>query len=265
MSDCSLNCTMARRFQNKPFAPMTDSPTKPHCRLLRFSLRAMLLLVVVIALPLGWKTNRVRNQQAAIAEIEQLGGQFEYDYQRDWSTLRETGSDPPAPQWLRRLLSDDFFANVTAVHFQESEVTVRALHYAESLPEMKMLLLGWTTTTDDGLANLDKARSVRILDLDQTPITDVGMVHLACLDRLEDLRLWKVKITDKSLSHLSGCRNLKYLDLRATGVTDEGLCHLYGLSKLGAVELNDTAVTDAGADQLRKALPSCRVKFHPDD
>ena len=55
-------------------ASMVDATPNTRRRWLQFSLRFLLLLIAVVAIPLAWKVNRVRNQRAVLAEIQRLGG-----------------------------------------------------------------------------------------------------------------------------------------------------------------------------------------------
>ncbi len=52
---------------------------------------------------------------------------------------------------------------------------------------------------------------------------------------------------------------LQTLRLIQSQVTDRGLEYLKGLTSLREVELRFTQVTDVGANDLKKALPNCRI------
>ena len=54
----------------------------------QFSLRSLLLLVVVVAIPCSWLATEMeaaRKQREAVEEIEKTGGRVVYDYQLDGS------------------------------------------------------------------------------------------------------------------------------------------------------------------------------------
>jgi hypothetical protein len=53
--------------------------------------------------------------------------------------------------------------------------------------------------------------------------------------------------------------NLEYLDVSSTKVTDAGLKHLSGLHRLRTLGVVECAVTKAGIDELKEALPDCRI------
>ena len=65
---------------------MDDRPRKSRRRLLRFSLRALLVFVLLLSVPLAWfawKMERARKQREAVEWILGTGGEVLYDYQVD--------------------------------------------------------------------------------------------------------------------------------------------------------------------------------------
>jgi hypothetical protein len=73
------------------------SPRKPRRRLFAISVRALILLILVVAAGLGWIVNRAHVQRRAVARIEQARGSISYDY-----PFSLAGSSW-APGWLRNL------------------------------------------------------------------------------------------------------------------------------------------------------------------
>jgi len=74
-------------------------------RRFQFSLRWLLVLVVVVAVPCSWmgvKVRQVMRERRAAATIAQLGGCV------DWS-------EPSAPAWLQDLVGDGIFNHVESV------------------------------------------------------------------------------------------------------------------------------------------------------
>ena len=71
----------------------------PKRRFLRFSLRALLLFVVVLSVPLGWfawEMQRARRQRVAVDRIWELGGEVFYDYKFDENGTWTVGlAEPP--------------------------------------------------------------------------------------------------------------------------------------------------------------------------
>ena len=70
-------------------------------RRLRLSLRAFLVLVLVLGGWLGWQAHKAREQRLAVEAIRQYGGFVHYDWEFVGGAL-STGRQPRAPAWLRR-------------------------------------------------------------------------------------------------------------------------------------------------------------------
>ncbi len=82
----------------------------------QFSIRALLGLALVIAVPCSWlatEMKQARKQREAVEEIKKAGGEVGYDYDYDSSGKANHGATPPV--WLRNVLGDDLFGNVTVV------------------------------------------------------------------------------------------------------------------------------------------------------
>ena len=220
----------------------------------QFSIRSLLLLTVVVAIPCSWlakEREQARKQQAAVEAIKKLAGEVNYDYEFDASWSPINGAQPPGPTWLRRLLGDDFFANVVEVMLMERAVTDADLEQLEELTRLQALDLGETKVTDAGLEHLKGLCQLRVLGLEHTEVTDAGLEHLKGLSRLEVLNLAQTDVTDAGLEHLKGLSQLRTLDLIYTKVTDAGLEHLKQFSQLRELRLDATKLTDAGIEHLK--------------
>jgi hypothetical protein len=197
------------------------TPT-PRRRWLQFSLRTMMVIVLLFGCGFGWlgmKLRQAREQREAVKAIRTWQAVATYDYELDPRQDPFTRPVPPGPSWVRGLLGDDFFAHVVIVDNLFDPVG----------KEIKSKM------TDDGLVYLRAFPHLRELYLRGRPFNDVGLVHLEGLTQLETL----------------------YLD--ATQVTDEELVHLQGLARLKRLFLNGTKVTDAGVVELQKALPNVQI------
>ncbi len=208
------------------------APDKPRRRWLRFSLRSLFLLIVVIAVSLGWTLYKVRQQGIAVAELKKMGCLVTYD-NADWGS-------PTVLERLRKLLGED-----------ESRSVVRVRVEMEK------------TFTDAGLVHLRALTQLQYLALDGTQVTDGGLVHLRGMTRLQYLILDRTQVTDAGLVHLRALTQLEVLYLDGTQVTAAGLVHLQGLTQLQLLTVGGTQVTNAGIQRLQKALPNCKIKLQP--
>ena len=202
--------------------PQNAEPrAKPRLRWYQYSLRTLLIGIVVLSLPCGWFGWKLRAAQRQRAVVEALlksdisvRYDFEFEYDDTITRAERVGAKPPGPAWLRAVLGDDLFRSV----------------YEIILPGRPA-----KPFTDVDLAQLEDVPTVRLLYLDDAQVTDAGLRHLEALTKLE--ALW----------------------LERTRVTDAGLEHLKGLTRLRELWLIGSAVTDAGEAKLQSALPDCEI------
>ncbi len=232
---------------------MTES--RPKRRWYQFSLRTLLIGVLVVSLPLSWVACRMqkrRKQREAVTAIVKAGGKVSYDYDRI--------AEPCIPKWARALLGDSFFYDVKSVVAYGSFGDDEASHLKE-LTNLTALYLTATQVTDAGLECLEGSTKLTTLDLNYTQVTDAGLEHIEGLKNLRYLSLCGTQITDAGLENLKGLTDLTGVDLDRTQITDNGLEHLEGLTNLRHLNLRWTQVTPEGVRKLRNALPGCQA-FH---
>jgi Leucine Rich repeat len=235
-----------------------DRVSYPWRRFLRFRIRGLLVLVLVIGAGL-WVVHEARIQRAAVTEIEKAGGMVKYDWR--WREGDELpGGKPWAPKWLVNLMGVDYFGHVTAA-WLVSPVTPAdaALPHVGRLFQLQELYVYSESVSDAGIANLKGLASLSDLWLTRTKVPDAALAHLKGLTKLTRLHLGETQVTDRGLAHLHGMTNLHYLDLRYAPITDAGLTHLKGLKELSELHVAWTQVTDAGLQELKQALPRVTI------
>lgn len=116
------------------------SATRPRRRFLQFRLRTLLVIVLLLAAPLGWVTNRRRKQDQAIATIESLGGRVEFRWKNT-----DDYRVPPHSKWLRRLVGDPWLAQSIFVSFRERDARVRNADLACLAELPHLTALSWAT------------------------------------------------------------------------------------------------------------------------
>ena len=202
--------------------------TQPRHRWFSFSLRSLLVLVVVLAVPLGWVAKERRQSDWELSFIAELrkdsfrGATIQGPY----ATWEMWMTEEPWPWWNHR---------VTQLLGKR---ILLADHPHPGFTDLKKL---------DGLTNL------QMLELSGSRVTDLTPLHMH--PKLKVLFLDDTEIAD--LSPLAKLKNLKYVDLRGTPVTD-----LSPLLQLNHLEGIVVAETDISAEQLsafKTALPNCTV------
>jgi hypothetical protein len=262
-------------------------------RFLRFSLRGLLLLVLLVSVWLGWQVNRAHKQRRAIAKIQELGGSVIFDYQVIESRYHESAlhwnpkNEPAAAPWLRDLVGEEYFREVIAVDLDETPTRDEDLWILDDLPRVEFLWLGKTQVTDhaleriayalpelkglgcfeaklsdQGLAPLGVLRNLHQLNLWNVPIGDDGIRHLAPLAKMRQLTLDGTLVSDKGLVHLANMHEIdEWLGLYGTQVTDDGLKHLAHMKKARNINLLKSRVSGKGGTWLSEQLPKCHVSF----
>ena len=237
----------------------------------QFGLRALMLAVVVVAIPSGWAVRELESARRQRALVERV---------RRYNYL--DGGPRLVPDWLQTSLGKDFFAELEGVQLDAPE-TDAGLAQLRGFTTLRSLHLFGTPVTDDGLANLRGLTNLRFLDLTGTKITEAGLANLRELTHLETLGLNGTQVTDAGLANLRGLTNLSVLSLNGTKITDAGLVHLReltdletlcllgtkitddglvhfrGLTKLQFLYLSGTQVTDDRVRQLQADLPECQM------
>jgi hypothetical protein len=221
--------------------------------LLRFGVRALMLLVGLTALCFGWISHVIREAQVqseAVAAIEAAGGLVLYDRERGPDGQYNLRAQPRWVVWLFSHGGKDYIANAVEVELTGRDASDADLESIGRLHRLELLTFWGATLTDAGLAHIKGLTHLKHLDLQDTEVTDSGLVHLTGLTGLRELDLSRTRISDAGLFNLAGLTDLEELKLSATRITDAGLVHLERLKDLRTLELNNTMIGAPGAEHL---------------
>ncbi len=259
-----------------------DREQKPIVRFRTISLRGLLLLIVAIALFLGWIANNARQQREAVAALQKFGGFVHYDWEfangpvkvprgnllwkPTWGTLT-AGKKPWAPDWLRRALGEECFQSIAHVSLYVDIKKGRAdatwvnkgtaddaLRKLATQTSVRTLQIGGQQVTDENLAYVGQMTGLEELSIEWAfHLTDKGFVHLSRLKRLRILDIGKSKMTDASLEAIGKSTSLEELRIGGEGFSDRGLQKLGGLTRLNFLSLGEGShhISDAGLLFLR--------------
>ncbi|QEH38975.1 hypothetical protein OJF2_75870 [Aquisphaera giovannonii] len=225
---------------------------RPWWQRLRLSVRALMVLTLVIGGLIGWFIRCATIQREAVEAITAAGGSVRYDFQDDARPrLRNPSGTPSVPRWLVDLLGIDFFADVTTVSIQGPQGDAILGHIGR-LHRLRWLTARSTPLTDAGLAHLAGLSELRGLSCSGSPaLTDAGLARLSGLRRLEALDVEGISgIKGPGLSHLAGLDRLRYLVFYTE--TDAGLPSLSQLAGLRKLYIGMPDVSDEALDQLSR-------------
>jgi Leucine-rich repeat (LRR) protein len=234
-----------------------NSVSHPWRRYLRFSVRGLIVLVLLIGAGLAWLVRSARIQRDAVAVIERAGGNVAYAMPLGPRRFTH-GFEPRWTKWIANRLGVDTFCRVRSVRFSGRPSNAK-MDYVGRLSSLEELLLTNANVTDAGMVHLEGLTKLDSVYLEQTQISDAGLAHLKDSTGLRLLSISDTRITDAGMVHLEGLTNLDSLYLNRTQVTDAGLLHLKGLTKLKFLDLQGTQVTDAGVKELQQALPNLKI------
>jgi len=220
------------------------------------SLRALMLVVLLLGGGLGWLAYRARVQRQAVAAIEAAGGKVIYR----WLFGGGKDSSPTRSvrwKWLVDAVGPDYLGTVVAVigdMFGEKGTDDALMARIGRLGGLEKLLIsgqGAGAVTDAGMAQLRNLTRLEVLWIqDCLAVTDAGLDHLRGLTRLRDLELIQTGIDGPGLKNLAGLTRLEDLSINRA-LEDDSLAHLAGLTSLTSLSLSGVSLTDDGLAHLR--------------
>jgi len=230
---------MARREVHMP-AP-TDIPTNPardvarnDRRWLKLGLVAVMAVIVLASLILGWQINRARATRRAIRAGEAAGGKVLFN---DFDPSRSrTNRLSWVPRWMVVLLGVEYFHDVVNVYVSNQDTWD---------DEASRHLLAFS--------RLERFSNYEIRPYGRKPgITDATLSVLASLPSLRDLVLVGNGITDKGVRLLGSCRSLKSLTIWSDTLGGAGLADLANLPMLRELDLYSCPIDDDGVNALAR-------------
>lgn len=227
----------------------------------RFGLKAALLAMLVLAIPLAWFGSWVRQaqkQDAALEQIARLSSSFRYSYTSGELANQHGGIDAAGALVAGKSngpadagFFGKYFRVVREISLEDAG-SDEVLSVLPTFTELEWLnLYGSENITPDGIRQLRALRNLRFLELSEVSgVTDASLVAIGALVRLEELFLNRTETGDQGIAALSGLANLRYLALSETPITDAGLKTVASCSKLTGLELRDTQISDEGIAHL---------------
>ena len=126
----------------------------------RYSLRTFLVILTLFAVWLGWTVHCARQTRLAIDAIEELGGHVAYLHERTKSGEFDSRGTLPGPAWLRELIGNEYFLDVSRIEFFGPRIT---------------------SITNDDLkqlsTHLKKLQNLQWLNLGGCPISDISALQ----------------------------------------------------------------------------------------
>lgn len=187
--------------------------------------------MVVVAVPLAWKFNRLRTQRRVVQAARNSEAGVVYDYSAD----RQPGEDtePPGPPWLRRMLGDDIFAQIVWIVWSDQEIPDETFSDIAALPALR--LFSAKHVTDEHLERISQISSLTHLEI-EGEFTDEAIAKLSRLPKLETLHVKSPHLTDQALAHLQEFKAVRRVQV-----------------------LSSQPISDEAEETLRQAIPDGNV------
>ena len=240
-------------------------------RRFRFGLRALFIVMTVVAIAAAWvgrQVSRVHGEEQAIAALMDAkdGRSITVLFGNSFRHAEATaGGDFGVPalyfkaghSWLTRLLGADIYRAVVTFACAPPGNTFSSDR--DSAGRLRFNREYKTGLTDGDMSRVNMLRHLQFLNLQANGITDRGLAQLGDLQNLETLWLSNTAVTDDGLTALSKFPGLRDLDLRSTDITDASVEVLSKCRRLDKLDLQMTNVSVEGIKTLQQQLPNCRI------
>jgi Leucine-rich repeat (LRR) protein len=192
-------------------------------------------------LKLGGKTTSVGI--ARLTALKRLG----------WLEVSGQGVDDEALKCIGQI------TGLKTLDLSASSITDAGMVHLRGMTQLQTLYLRSTKITGAGLEQIRGLTQLQTLALSY-PATD-SLDKIEGLTRLKELWLCcNSHVNDAGVTHLRGLTELEQLNMAGTSITDASVKVLVRLTCLRKLSIIATYITTSGADELRKALPNCKIE-----
>ena len=161
-------------------------------RWLAFRLRSALVLVLAVAMALGWFAWDLRDRRETKEMILRHSGLFFYEDEPQTVTQYERTNW--APSWLRKAIGEESFHDVTWARIEGEQFGDAELERLKRFDRIETLGIVQTSITDDGLRHLRGREALKSLWLGGNWIGDLGIDNLG-LETLPNLEVLEISQT----------------------------------------------------------------------
>lgn len=238
-------------------SPTTDKPKIPKRRWLRFGIRSLMLLVLVISLPMGLigrDLYRYRIEQAIVLELQTAGCEVHTSRFGVMPFTQDDVVEIPEFSWRQRILvnifGEGFYRRPYFVQVKQCDVAplLQPLAKLETLQFLTFDQSDFTNASGEPISKMKRLTYLHLeeaniearllqqfahlpylieLSLSQMKLSDAHLEALTVSKSIEDLRLFDVSISKRGFHHLSQIRCVKRLNITVPNeITEQGLCLL---------------------------------------
>lgn len=253
-------------------APVTDSGPRRRRRW-QFSLRTILLAMLIGAMPLAWLGHIVRRDRERRAALEKLAdAQVTFSALPSWIATSTWIRDLPLAEHvnpvghvgLNYAKDDDLaalrpFRELRWLELHGEGITDQGFATLQGMSELQLLILAKTRIGGPGLRHLQAFPRLQTLYITEMPLGASEVADFPPLPNLLGLTLGVSQLEAESLATLlQKTPNLEFLALGGRPLGDDDFAAIARLSRLGALSLNRMQITGRGLSRFQDH-PSLRA------
>jgi hypothetical protein len=224
----------------------------------RYSLRLLLAATTVLGALLGLVGNefhKIRLHRQAERKVHALGGRCGF-------VTGDRLVEGWGPAWFP-VVRNSYYADYQGVWFNSTSnagLQDQDLAVLKHFPRLKILEIAAPLITDEGMAHVQRIKSLRELQLYETKVTSRGLWHLRGIP-MKRLVLAGRGVSDETLGALEEFPALQRLMITETSVTNAGMEHLKHVPLLEKLFLADSPIGDSAMSRVAKLMHLREVTF----
>lgn len=145
------------------------------------------------------------------------------------------------------------------IHFENTPITDAGIANFSECKNLWVLGLNGTKITDEGLKTFKGFTNFGVIGLDDTNVGTEGLSQFGECKFLDCLGLMGTRVTDADLDLFAKSTELRRLYLGRTQITDACVPRLLQFKNLTELDLHQTKISLEKIEELRKALPNCKI------
>lgn len=228
----------------------------------KFSLRALLLLLVVIAIgsaKLGSWIQAKRREETARLALFKHNNSFRENFVIQFDS-REVEQRGVVVRGLSLILPRECLYTVRAVHINDAYISP-PLDQLVNFPHLRELFLqNYGPLPDQPLEYIAGHRELEVLVFQRSGIQDEDWGPLRHHRQFKKLWLGRSRLTDKGVALIVQNKGLTHLELDCSNISDQSLPLIAELTELECLALRETQVTSSGLNSLLK-LPKLKELY----
>ena len=212
-----------------------------------YSLRALFVLITIVAIWCAFHANRGRYERSVEREFVALGGRVLVGkYDPTTGKTAKTIAPSGYQRFLMRLFGERFIVGIeiTGNTLPDAKLPESLVDRALGLPHLASFTARACNVHDDDLRTLGSACGLQALVLSDNPVTDEGLRDLDRLVHLEFLDLDGTAIGDGTLFRLPRLLELVTVSVSRTRVTGKGMPPFPGNGTLRNLTAEKTMLSD---------------------